>query len=633
MAKSVGQSQTRQNNQVNHVKLRQWLDAASAYADAGQIQQAITTCQAVIREDSNNYQAYNLMGILAYFSGQDTLAMQLLQRSIAIKSDYADAHNNLGEIYRSSWQFEMAFKHLQTAVKLKPNYIDAINNLGNAMQDVYQFDQAIQMYERVLKLKPQHLGALSNLANLYQQLGQHLLAMQTYTKLLAIAPDYDWALGGLLHSKMHSCDWADFDSMVSKVHQSVAIGKRVIKPFDYLAISDSAELQQRCAENFVQYATQKIQQMQSPTEQWSNGVIRIAYISSDFRQHPVAQLVVGLLERHDRLRFRVVGISIGADDGSELRARIENACDEFYDVRLKSDAEVAAFIRSQAIDVVVDLTGYTTNARPEIFAYHAAKLQIAYLGYAGTSGAQYMDYLLADHVAIPSESTNHYSEKILVMSGTYFPRDTTIHAAQVLPHRQDYNLPENSIVFCAFNQHFKITPVMFSVWMRILQQVPQSVLWLSNAGALVKENLYKAALQYGIEQGRLIFASRTERIEDHLARHALADLYLDTTPYNAHTTASDALWAGLPILTFTGNTMVSRVATSLLHAADLPELCVSSLAEYESKAVELALNPNALATLKAKLKSQVGQAFDQVKYMLDYEALIVQAMNQKIAAH
>lgn len=601
------------------------LSQAISHFENGNFQSAVTICQRILQSEPANHGAMTLLGVLAFYAGNIQLAIQLLERSIVIQPRQADAHNNLGEIYRTSGNLQRAFACFEQALKLDPQHVGALVNYGNALQDVYQYENAVGAYQRVLKIQPDHPGTLSNLANVYQQLYRHEDAIATFTRLLAIAPDYEWARGGRTYSRIHCCNWEDYDEEVATITHEVAVGKRPIKVFELRPISDSPELELKCARTFAQvmYPTATQPQAVPHSEK-----IKVAYVSGDFRQHPVSQLLVEVIEQHDRSQFEVIGISLGPDDKSAIRSRITQAFNHFIDVRQQSDQQVAELLRSMNVHIAVDLMGYTTHARPAIFAQRAAPIQIGYLGYAGTTGAEYMDFIIGDDVIIPEAHNQYFSEKILRLPCPLLPRDTKV-AAGTMPTRAEAGLPEHGFVFCAFNNHYKISPRMFDVWMRLLHKLESSVLWLSDANAVVKNNLRKEAEKRGISADRIIFAKRTEKLEDHLARHALADLFLDTFPYNAHTTASDALWAGLPMVTYMGKTFAARVAASLLQSLELTELITQSLEEYENLALALAVDHHQLSKIKTKLAENKTAlpAFYAHNYSRNLEQIYLQTIH------
>ena len=619
----------------------QALDMAIAHFERGNHQSAIVICQRILQGEPANFSAMTLLGVLAFYAGNADAAVHLLEKSLAIQPTQPDAHNNLGEILRATGQFQSALRHFQEALQINPRHLGALINCGNALQDVYRYQDAIEAYQAALTVMPTHAGALSNLANIYQQLYRHQDAIATFSRLLQVAPDYDWALGGRMYSRIHCCDWQDYEQDVAEITRQVSQGKRAIKVFELRPISGDPALELLCARTFAdamypvgpvvknagidtlenaQELANRVIKSQSRTEK-----IKIAYLSADFREHPVSQLLVGVIEQHDRAVFEVIGISFGPDDGSASRVRMMSAFDVFIDVRDQSDEQVAQLLRTMNVDIAIDLMGYTTHARPAIFTQRAAPVQVSYLGYAGTTGSVAMDYIIADDVIIPVQYEQYYAERVIRLPGPLLPRDTSLADASV-PTRLEAGLPEKAFVFCAFNNHYKISPAIFDVWMRLLGRLEGSVLWLSAANPVVQDNLRSEAAKRGIAPGRIIFARRTERLEDHLARHALADLFLDTFPYNAHTTASDALWASLPVVSMLGETFAARVAGSLLHALTMPELVTESLDAYEQLAYGLAADRSRLEAVKARLlhNKTALAVFDVKQYTRNLEQALTQ---------
>ncbi|HZV99888.1 MAG TPA: tetratricopeptide repeat protein [Methylophilaceae bacterium] len=616
MQKAAGQSVAPASSQS--------LNLALANFESGNFQAAISICQKILQADPKHFQSMTLLGVLAFYAGNTEAAVQLLERSIALHPNQPDAHNNLGEIHRATGNFQQAFIHFQHALKINPKHLGALINYGNALQDIYQYDEAISAYKKALEIKPDHTGALSNLANTYQQLYKHDLAIETFTRLLNIDADYDWALGGRTYSKIHCCNWEDYEQNVTEISRKIEQGKRPIKVFELRPISDSPALELKCAQAFANAMYPADPRQKSgdikPAEK-----IKIAYLSADFRAHPVSQLLVEVLEQHNRSAFEIIGISFGPDDKSAIRERVIKAFDQFFDVRQQSDEQVASLLSSLNVQVAIDLMGYTTHARPGIFTRRAAPIQISYLGYAGTSGTSAMDYIIADDIIIPPQHDQYFSEQVIRLPGPLLPRDTSVQASGT-PSRADAGLPAKGFVFCAFNNHYKISPAIFDIWMRLLKANEDSILWLSDTSPIVKANLHKEAAKRGVDAARIIFAKRTEHLQDHIARHALADLFLDTFPYNAHTTASDALWAGLPVLTCMGKTFASRVAASLLQSLNLPELITETLQEYETLALTLSREKDSLASIKSKLlQNKVSlPAFDAKQYAMNLEKALIE---------
>jgi predicted O-linked N-acetylglucosamine transferase (SPINDLY family) len=402
---------------------------------------------------------------------------------------------------------------------------------------------------------------------------------------------------------MKICDWRNYEHNVNELSRQIENGQKVTYCFPLLGLTDSLHLQHKAAQIYMANKFPPDDSLGPIPKKTRSGRIKIGYYSADLHNHATAHLMAELFERHDKTQFELFAFSFGSDIQDEMRARLVLAFDHFIDIRLQSDKDVAQLSRELGIDIAIDLKGYTTGARPRIFSYRAAPIQVSYLGYPGTLGASYMDYLIADQILIPAESQAYYSEKIAYLPNSYQVNDRKRVISSRCFSKQELGLPEEGFVFCCFNNNFKITPSMLDTWVRILNAVEGSVLWLFEDNAAAGRNLREQAKLRGLDPGRLVFAPRMN-LPEHLARHEAADLFLDTIPCNAHTTASDALWAGLPVLTCTGEAFASRVAASLLHAIKLPELVTTNIKDYEDLAVELAHNPTKLQQLKDKLAAK-----------------------------
>ncbi|HEX6690242.1 MAG TPA: acetylglucosamine transferase, partial [Burkholderiales bacterium] len=451
----------------------------------------------------------------------------------------------------------------------------------------------------------------------------HEEAAASLEQALRLAPNAPYTLSHLVWTEISTCRWAGVEARIDALRSKVREGRVAAEPFIFVAVSADPEEQRLCAARHVR-------EKAPPRPALWQGVryrherIRVAYLSADFHEHATAQLAAGLFERHDRARFELTALSYGPDDGSAMRRRLAGAFERFVDVRSRSDEEAARLLRELEVDIAVDLKGHTTGARQAILARRPAPLQASYLGYPGTMGAPYVDYLIADRVVVPEAHQPFYSEKLVYLPDCYQVNDAARPIAPRTPSRADAGLPAEGFVFCCFNNNFKILPPLFAVWMRLLGAVPGSVLWLLEDSAAVKRNLQAAAQAAGVAPGRLVFAPRLPPAE-HLARHRLAGLFLDTLPYNAHTTASDALWAGLPLVTCAGSAFAGRVAASLLQAAGLGELATSSLEEYEALALRLARDPGALGELRGRLAAGRTSAplFDTDRFRRHIEAAYV----------
>ena len=481
--------------------------------------------------------------------------------------------------------------HQEQALAIQSDYTEAWINKGAALFELKRYEETIACYE----------------------------------KALAIQAQIDWVYGELVHARMKICLWNLFQEDKKILDLQVGANQKVIQPFPLLAISDDPLLHRQASAIFAHYQYPANGALGPITKHPKEKKIRIGYFSADFHNHATGYLLAELIELHDKNQFELIGISFGPSQSDEMRQRLEKSFDQFIDASAMSDIEIAQLSRELKIDIAIDLKGFTQNCRTGIFAYRAAPIQVSYLGYPGTMAADYMDYLIADKTLIPEQSQGAYSEKIIYLPHSYQVNDRKRVISEKVFTRSELGLPEQSFVFCCFNNNFKILPATFASWMRILKAVEGSVLWLFQDNPWAVENLKREALNHGIDISRLIFAEKMP-LEEHLARHRQADLFLDTFPYNAHTTASDALWAGLPVLTLMGQSFASRVAASLLTAIGLPELITTTSQEYEALAIELAKNPEKLAALKEKLAKNrlTTPLFDTPQFTKDLERAYVQ---------
>jgi len=485
-----------------------------------------------------------------------------------------------------------------------------------------RLDEVLACYDTAIALKPDYADAFYGRGNVLQEGKRVADAMASYQRARAFMPGHKSALSGLADCALGLCDFARRDELADELRRQVDEKKAIVAPLVLLGYADDEALHLSCAQRF---ARSRIAVAPTPLWRgttWRNDRIKLAYLSADFRQHAVAQLTAELFERHDRSRFEVIGVSLGPDDGSARRTRIERAFDRFHDVRAMSDRDVARLLHEKQTDIVVDLTGYTAGCRPEILAWRPSPVQVSYLGYPGTMGAEFVDYIIADRIVLPFDRQGFFTEKIVHLPDCYQANASLATTTAATPTRREAGLPDTGFVFCAFNNHAKIAPPVFDIWMRLLGAVDAGVLWLSEADAAAATNLRQAAAARGVDPARLIFAPRMPQFEDHLARHRLAGLFLDTLPYNAHTTASDALRAGLPVVTCRGQSLAGRVATSLLDAVGFADLVTSNLADYEALALRLATDAAMLAGFKARLDRNLQNCalFDADRFRRHIEA-------------
>jgi len=530
-------------------------------------------------------------------------ALAAFDMALQLNPDLAEAWQGRGDVLAALGRHEDAIAAFAKATSLKPDYPEAYCNAAKSLAQMGRQDDAFAALDAALKLRPDLAEAWKARGTLLASLRRYDEAIIAFEAALKADPDIAYVLGDLLHAKAHVCDWQGTTEGWSKVVHALKNGARISPPFALLASPASPADQLKCstiyaADRFPPSTAQLWRGDRAPHDR-----LRIAYLSADFRDHAFPHLAAGMWEQHDRSRFETVAISYGVDDGSAMRARLMRAFERFIDVRHKPDPEIARLVREMEIDIAVDLTGYTAGMRANVLVQHPAPLQLSYVGYPGTMGAEFIDYIVADRIVIPPEHQKFYSEQIAYLPPSYLVTDGSHRIADVTPTRAEAGLPEHGFVFCSFNNSFKITPEIFDLWMRLLRYVDGSVLWLLGANASCVENLRLEATARGVAPDRVVFAPRIA-VAEHLARHRLADLFLDTIYYGAHTTASDALFAGLPVLTCLGSTFTGRVAASLLDAVGLPELITGSLAEYETTAMELARDRERLAALRDKLMRQ-----------------------------
>jgi protein O-GlcNAc transferase len=528
-------------------------------------------------------------------------AAEAARRAVAIKPGYADAWKICGNALCVLLRFQDANEAFEKACALAPADAEAWHRRGVVLQQLRRIAEALAAYERAVAIAPDNLAARSDRANLLFEIERFEEAAADYAAIESADPNRPSYIPGYLTlCRMKICDWKGLDEARAAVAAGVREGLFVIDPMGHSVMSSSAESQLLCARIWTRekFPPQGAAFWAGPGHRHER--IRIAYVSSDFRTHAVASLIAGVFDHHDRANFEVTGLSYGPDDGSPMRRRLEQAFDRFIDIRDRDDTGVTAVLREMEIDIAIDLTGYTGVSRTGLFARRIAPVQVNYLGFPSTMGAEYMDYIIADRTVIPPEDVEHYSEQVVWLPDQYQANDRKRALAPRIPSREEAGLPANGFVYCCFNNNHKITPEMFSIWMRLLAQVEGSVLWLYQDNSAAARNLRREAQARGISGERLIFAPRVEPME-HLARHTLADLFLDTLPYNAHTTASDALWTGIPIITVPGATFAGRVATSLVTAAGVPELAVPALEDYEQLALALARDPERLRAVRDKI--------------------------------
>ena len=568
----------------------------------GRIDEAAESFRRILATEPNNAASLYSLGIILLNSGKPAAALELVEHGTACAPQFSPMWCVKALAQQGLGQKEEALTSYDQALAVDPNNVLALLNSGAMLREMLRHHEALERSNRALAIEPDNQGALCNTGILLTEFKRNSEAIAMFNRLLQLNPDYDYALGLLAYERMHICDWTDLPRLTELIKAGIAKGKRVCKTLALMSLSDSV------ADHFLAariFAHNRFPQQATAFwrgENYQHDRIRIAYISPDLREHPVGHLMAGIFEQHDKSRFETIAISLGSNDNSRLRQRMENTFDHFIEAKNLASITIAQLMRDMEVDIAIDLAGYTADSRTDILAFRPAPVHVNFLGYPGTLGLDYVDFILADKHVIPPEHEAFYSERVIRLPNNYLPTASGIKISERTPTRTECGLPEEGFVFCSFSHDYKISPPVFDVWMRLLQQTPGSVLWLMSRNEESQENLRRAAEARGIERSRLVFAERVPLVEDHLARYRQADLFLDTHPYNAHTTSADALMAGLPVLTYMGNAFPSRVAGSLLHAIGLPELATDSLAQYEALALQLAGNKEQLSALKDKLK-------------------------------
>jgi predicted O-linked N-acetylglucosamine transferase (SPINDLY family) len=598
-------------------------DYAEAYSNRGnvlldlkQFQASVASYNKAIELNPDYAAAYFNRGNALVELKQLVEAVENYDKAIDLKPDYVEAYSNRGNILRDLKQLEAAVTSYDKAIVLKSDYAEAYSNRGNVLHDLKQFEASVASYNRAIELKPDYAEAYYNLGIVLHDLKQLDAALASFDKALALKPEYDYLFGMRLSLKMNMCDWQDFEMNVNKLSYMIRHQLKATSCFSSLSLPITLSDQRQAAELFCRHEYPLDLSLSPILKTQKKRKIRIGYYSADFHIHPVSILSIGLFEHHDKSKFEIIAFSLGPDSHDEMRDRIVKVFDEFLDVQAKPDKEVAQLSRTLCIDIAIDLGGHTKNSRPGIFACRAAPIQVIYLGYPGTMGAPFYDYLIADKVLIPERSRVQYVEKIAYLPDCSFPGDPGRKISDRIFNRAELGLPQTGFIFCCFNNEYKINPQVFDIWIKILQNVSDSVLWLKEPNATARLNLLKEAAKRGLDADRIIFSSRVNDLSEHLARLKVADLFLDTFPYNAHATALDALWAGLPIVTCLGESFASRVAASLLSTLKIPELITSTPQAYTDLAIDLAQKPAMLQTFKNKLAENLinSPLFDLDRY-------------------
>ncbi len=565
------------------------------------INDAKKICIEIYKKNPKHFDNLRLLNLIYYKEKNFIKALSFINEAIKINSNFADAYTEQGNALNELKKFEEAINSFDKAININPNITRAYHNKGFILHELGNLELAIENYNKAIKLDPNFVPSHNNKGFAFHQLKKFSESLKSYEKAFEINPNFNFLLGKIIHSKRYFCNWESHEKNLIDLENKLKENRPACLPFATLSLYDSPLLQQKSAKIFIKETFSHKKNYNSIFKTQKNKKIRVGYYSSDFYNHAMSFLLAKMFELHDKSKFEIIAFYFGPKKNDQMNKRIKNAFTEFIEVNSKTDKEIAELSKKLNIDIAVDLMCYTTNARIGIFSERCAPIQINYLGYPGTSGTDFIDYIIADKILIPKENQKFYSEKIIYLPNTYQVRDSTQKISSQIYKRKDFGLPEKKFVFCCFNQNYKITPDVYDIWMRLLKKIDGSVLWLIKNSKEGADNLKKEAHKRGVDPNRIIFAEKISQ-PDHLARHKLADLFIDTFPYTAHTTCSDSLWSGLPVITRIGKSFASRVGASVLSAIGLEELITKTEKEYEDLITQFATKPEFLNKIKKKLE-------------------------------
>ena len=567
--------------------------------------------------------AHFKLGVLFKNSGRPDAALASFKSAVRSDPNFSEAYFEMGNLFKQFNVIDHALTAFRHSVKAKPTNLLALNNLGGTLQDVGDLKGAKEVFETALNINPNDPLLHYNSANLNQTIGHYSEALEGFKKAISLNPNYTAAISKMVHLKAHMCDFSVFDDLKPLV-ATLGVTGASVSPFSMLFAEDNPENQKLRAVNWANenYTTPEVMAKErGGYSDFSTGRrLRVGYFTADLHDHATLFLMSGLFREHDRSRFEIFLYSYGSNKKSRLRDNTAQSIEHFFDISNSPDREVASLVEDHKLDIAIDLKGFTKNSRINLFAKRIAPVQISYLGFPGTLGTPFIDYIIADKTVIPNLHRSHYSEKIIFLPDSYQCNDNKRLISPHTTKRSDFFLPEDSFVFCCFNSNYKIGREEFKIWMHLLDEVDDSVLWLLQSNNHAIENLKKEASAANIDPDRLIFAKLLPHA-DHLERHRHADLFIDTFHYNAHTTASDAIWSGLPVVTKQGKQFSARVAASLLKATNLGDLVVETNAEYQALILNLANDRKKLNEIRSKMVLDLSNKplFDTKQFTLDFE--------------
>ena len=567
--------------------------------------EAIEVLNHALQISSTDFASLYSLGISLGATGQKMAALDCFIKAAEASPHLAIGHFAKAQSYADIGLSDDALLCFDKAIEVDPTYTQAYTNKAALLQAINRHHDALLTLIACVEVDPNNVTAYEGQGQLLGQFKQYDLSVNAFKRALEIDPNYSYGEGHLMHARLSCCDWTDYEESRQRIFDGIRAGKKVCGAMTIMSITDDAELARQCIEIYAKdkYGDPLFKLWNG--ERYAHRRKRVAFISADFRIHPVGYLLIEMIENFDKEKFELTGVFTGTPDGSDLWKRYRHAFDHYLDAKNIPSYELAKIMRAMEIDIAIDLSGHTEGTRLDVLSHRPAPVQMTYLGFPGTLGLPFIDYLIADPKIIPPELQKHYAEKIVYFPHCYLPRDTSVFPSPITPKRSDFGLPEAGFVFCSFNHDYKINPSIFKVWMDLLKEVPGSVLWLMKLNDAAHTKLIQSTREHGVHPDRIIFASRLPRVEDHLARYRLADLFLDTFPYNGHTTAGDALLSGLPVVTICGYSFASRVAASLLHEIKLSDFTCSSYKEYKAIALEMATVGSTLLNHKKQLLNRI----------------------------
>ena len=599
----------------------------TSYIQIKKIELSVNFFEDVLKIDKNHLQSLNNLGGAYYELNRHEEALKIFEKLLKLNPNNKNTKNNLANCYTTLKSYEKALKFYQEILNEDPDDYIVHNNIGNVYKNLRNYELAIKSYKDSLKINSKFSLAYNNLAEIFNALGLFNDSVKMYNQVLKLDPEYKDITSKIIHTKQKICDWKDYENLKIKLLNDIKNFKQV-NPFSTLSLTNDPKIQKICSETFIKKKFGDTEIKKNNFKKF-NKKLKIAYFSSDFKNHPVLHLSLDIFKNHDKTKFEIYGFSLLKNKKDEWNQNIENYFTKFFYVHDKSDEEIASITKKIGIDISIDLNGFTNEGRQGIFYKRSAPVQINFLGYPGTMGAKFYDYIIADRTIIPERMKENYAEKVIYQENCYQPNTSKREISNKIFKKSDFNLPEGKLIYCNFNSNYKITPLIFGTWMEILKEVPDSVFWVYCNNKLTKKNLLKEAKLKNIDEKKIVFAKRLEN-KEHLKRIKLADIFLDTFPYGAHTTASDAIRMGLPLITIEGDTFASRVSSSILKQVNLEELIVSNIQNYKKMAIKFGKNKDDLEKIKKKLSVSIKKTllFDSKRFTKNLENIYIKVIKE-----